>query len=43
MLHKQGSLQRLPLPRKINNLQDKQQPTALYRYEGTEWKLVQSK
>lgn len=39
----QGSLCRLPLPQKITSLQDTQQPTHLYRYEGTKWKLVQDK
>ena len=45
MLHfiPQGSLCRLPLPKKIESMQDKQEPTHLYRYEGNTWKLVQDK
>lgn len=39
----QGFLIRLPLPHKINSLQDKQQPTHLYEYKGATWKLVQGK
>ena len=43
MLHKQGSLARLPLPKPLKTLQDKQEPTQLYKYVGTAWKLVQDK
>ncbi len=43
IFYPQGGLCRLPLPRKISSLEETQQPTQLYRYEGTTWKLVQDK
>jgi len=40
MLHKQGSVIRLPLPIRITSLAQKQEPTNLYKLQGTDWKLI---
>jgi hypothetical protein len=43
ILYPQGGMCRLPLPHKITSMSDTQEPTRLYKYQGSTWKLVQDK